>query len=71
MAEDKSLVVKAVPAVFVSIACVTVFLRCYVRLSVVKAFGLDDGAMVLSMVRISSSMIIFGKVHIDNFSCAI
>jgi hypothetical protein len=50
MADDRSLVVKAVPAVFLSIACLTVILRCYVRLFVVKAFGVDDGAMVLSMV---------------------
>ncbi|EED14651.1 integral membrane protein, putative [Talaromyces stipitatus ATCC 10500] len=50
MADDRSLVVKAVPAVFCSIAFLTVVLRCYVRLSVVKAFGLDDGAMVISMM---------------------
>jgi hypothetical protein len=50
MADDRSLVVKAVPATFCSIACITVFLRCYVRLFVVKAFGVDDGAMVVSMV---------------------
>lgn len=50
MADDRSLVVKAVPAVFLTIACLTVILRCYVRISIVKAFGVDDGAMVLSMV---------------------
>ncbi|EEA28437.1 hypothetical protein TMatcc_003233 [Talaromyces marneffei ATCC 18224] len=50
MADDRSLVVKAVPAVFLTIACLTVILRCYVRISIVKAFGVDDGAMVLSML---------------------
>lgn len=39
-----------VPALFVSIACVAVCLRCYVRGWVVKAFGWDDGAMVVAMV---------------------
>jgi len=39
-----------VAALFVSIACVAVILRCYVRGWVVKAFGWDDGAMVVAMV---------------------
>lgn len=39
-----------VAALFVSIACVAVILRCYVRGWVVKAFGWDDGAMVMAMV---------------------
>lgn len=51
MVDDRSSVVKAVAATFCTIACLTVFLRSYVRLSIVKAFGVDDGAMVLSMVR--------------------
>lgn len=50
MADDRSLVVKVIPAIFCSIAFLTVLLRCYVRVFVVKAFGVDDGAMVLSMV---------------------
>lgn len=50
MADDRSSVVKAVPATFVTIACLTVLLRSYVRIFIVKAFGVDDGAMVLSMV---------------------
>jgi hypothetical protein len=48
--DDRSLEVKVVAAVFVAIASVTVILRCYVRLFVVKAFGWDDGAMVIAMV---------------------
>lgn len=48
--DDRSLSVKAVAASFMSVACVTVILRCYVRLRVVKSFGWDDAAMVLAMV---------------------
>ena len=47
---DRNLEVKAVAATFMSIAAVTVILRCYVRLRIVKAFGWDDGAMVIAMV---------------------
>lgn len=47
---DRSLEVKAVAATFMSVASVTVLLRCYVRLRIVKAFGWDDGAMVIAMV---------------------
>ena len=35
---------------FVVIAPIAVLLRCYVRLFMVKAFGLDDWLMVFSMV---------------------
>lgn len=48
--DDRSLVVKVVAAVFLAIASVTVILRCYVRLFLVKAFGWDDGAMVIALV---------------------
>lgn len=57
---DHNLEVKAVAATFVSIACVTVLLRCYVRLRVVRSFGWDDGAMVIAMLfyfMFSGSMI--------------
>ncbi|PYH47038.1 polytopic membrane protein [Aspergillus saccharolyticus JOP 1030-1] len=48
MAEDRSLAVRAVAAVFLALASVTTMLRCYVRLRIVKAFGWDDGIMVLA-----------------------
>lgn len=48
--DDRSLEVRSVAAVFMSVACVAVMLRCYVRGWVVKAFGWDDGAMVFAMV---------------------
>ena len=51
--DDRSQEVKAVAATFMSVASVTVFLRCYVRLRTVKAFGWDDGAMVIAMVCFS------------------
>lgn len=50
MAVDRSLEVRAVAAVFFALASVTTILRCYVRLAVVKAFGWDDGVMVLALV---------------------
>jgi hypothetical protein len=66
MSEDRSLDVRAVAAVFLSLACLTVVLRCYVRLFIVKAFGLDDGAMALALV--SGSHIWFlegGQIRLD------
>lgn len=48
--DDRSVEVKGVAAAFMSVACVTVMLRCYVRVVVVKGFGWDDGAMVVAMI---------------------
>ena len=50
MAVDRTLAVRAVAAVFFSLASVTIILRCYVRLAIVKAFGWDDAMMLLAMV---------------------
>ncbi|KAJ5820420.1 hypothetical protein N7474_006011 [Penicillium riverlandense] len=47
--DQRALTVRTVAAVFMSVACVSVLLRCYVRGWVVKAFGWDDGSMVLAM----------------------
>jgi hypothetical protein len=52
--DDRSLEVKVVAAVFLAIASVTVVLRCYVRFFLVKAFGWDDGAMVIALVFLLS-----------------
>ncbi|PYI20468.1 hypothetical protein BO99DRAFT_431652 [Aspergillus violaceofuscus CBS 115571] len=49
-AEDRSPEVKAVAAVFMSVACIAVILRCYVRGWIVRAFGVDDWAMVVAML---------------------
>lgn len=49
--DQNSQAVKSVAAVFMTVACIAVILRCYVRAWVVKAFGWDDGVMVLAMVR--------------------
>lgn len=48
--ESRALAVKTVAAVFMSIATISVMLRCYVRGWLVKAFGWDDGSMVLAAV---------------------
>lgn len=41
----------AVAATFMTVAFITVALRCYVRLRLVKAFGWDDTAMLVAMVN--------------------
>lgn len=50
---DRSIAVKTVAAVFMSVACVTVMMRCYVRSFIVKGFGWDDGTMVVAMVCVT------------------
>lgn len=50
MTLNRNAAVRAVPAVFLAVTSITVLLRCYVRLRLVKAFGWDDGLMVLAMV---------------------
>ncbi|KAL2826619.1 hypothetical protein BDW59DRAFT_179338 [Aspergillus cavernicola] len=45
----RPLAVTTVAAVFMTVACLSVLLRCYVRGFVIKAFGWDDGAMVVAM----------------------
>ncbi|KAI3054688.1 hypothetical protein CBS147353_11403 [Aspergillus niger] len=47
--DDRSLEVKAVAATFMSVACVAVILRCYVRGWIVRAFSWDDWATVIAM----------------------
>lgn len=48
--DERVLAVKTVAAVFMCVACVSVMLRCYVRGWIVKAFGWDDGSMVIATV---------------------
>jgi hypothetical protein len=59
--DDRSLEVKVVAAVFLAIASVTVILRCYVRLFLVKAFGWDDGAMVIALVCLPLFLLSLGN----------
>ncbi|CAG7917657.1 unnamed protein product [Penicillium olsonii] len=47
--DSRNMAIKVVAGLFMSIAAVTVILRCYVRGFLVKAFGWDDGAMVMAM----------------------
>ncbi|KAJ5134133.1 hypothetical protein N7448_000846 [Penicillium atrosanguineum] len=46
--ESRAIAVKTVAAVFMCIATISVMLRCYVRGFLVKAFGWDDGSMVVA-----------------------
>lgn len=48
--DSRNMAIKVVAGLFMSIAAVAVILRCYVRGFLVKAFGWDDGAMVMAMV---------------------
>jgi hypothetical protein len=49
--QNRALQLLAVTIVFLACAWVTVGLRCIVRLKLVKAFGLDDYLIVVSLVR--------------------
>ncbi|KAJ5082020.1 hypothetical protein N7532_011063 [Penicillium argentinense] len=58
--DQRNMAIKVVAGLFMSIAFVAVVLRCYVRGRVVKAFGWDDGSMVVAMacyILFSASMI--------------
>ncbi|OJJ37910.1 hypothetical protein ASPWEDRAFT_108934 [Aspergillus wentii DTO 134E9] len=46
----RNVAVRTTAAIFMPIASITVFLRCYVRLRIVKGFGWDDAAMVVAML---------------------
>ena len=48
--KQRSTAVQTVAAVFMPIATITVMLRIYVRGWIVKAFGWDDGSMVVALV---------------------
>ncbi|KAL4957356.1 hypothetical protein BDW69DRAFT_201197 [Aspergillus filifer] len=47
---DQPAAVRGVAAAFLTLSSIAVILRCYVRLRVVKAFGWDDGIMILAML---------------------
>jgi hypothetical protein len=49
--KQRSIAVQTVAATFLPIATITVMLRIYVRGWIVKAFGWDDGTMVVALVR--------------------
>lgn len=53
-----------VTIVFLCISLIAVFLRCFVRLKLVKAFGWDDGLMVSAMVYIPTASLATGMVLI-------
>ncbi|KAB8200209.1 hypothetical protein BDV34DRAFT_230516 [Aspergillus parasiticus] len=50
MVQGRSIATISVPATFTSLSLITVSLRCYMRLQVVKRFGWDDGLMVVAMI---------------------
>ncbi|KAL2813365.1 hypothetical protein BJX63DRAFT_394223 [Aspergillus granulosus] len=48
--EDRPLSIFVVSAVMAGLAIITVALRCFVRIYIVRAFGWDDGLMVVALV---------------------
>lgn len=57
--------VLAVAALFFFLAWITVGLRCYVRLSMTKTFGVDDCYMVAALVRSGTCMV---EAHTDSMA---
>ncbi|KAL3458459.1 hypothetical protein BJX64DRAFT_223858 [Aspergillus heterothallicus] len=47
---DRGAAVRGVAVAFLTLSSIAVILRCYVRLRIVKAFGWDDGIMILAML---------------------
>lgn len=54
--DSRNMAIKVIAGLFMSIATVAVILRCYVRGFLVKAFGWDDGAMLMAMVNCCPSV---------------
>lgn len=54
MVTDKSEAITVVTSVFFGVSLVTVLLRCFVRLRIVRAFGWDDKLMLVAMVSLFS-----------------
>ena len=52
VAGDRSLSVRAVAGTFAVLAWISVSLRSYVRLRIVKSFGWDDGLIVVALVSV-------------------
>jgi hypothetical protein len=51
-AENRGPELEAVCVVLLATAVVAVALRCYTRVGIVKAFGLDDWTMLFATVRV-------------------
>lgn len=49
--DSRNKAILIVTCVFLAISLVSVILRCFVRTRIVRAFGWDDGVMVVAMVR--------------------
>jgi hypothetical protein len=56
MGDDGSDAIIITTAVFLGFSLVTVCLRCFVRLKIVKSFGYDDALMVAAAVSINGKM---------------
>lgn len=52
--DSRSKAILIVTCIFLGISLLSVILRCFVRTRIVRAFGWDDGVMVLAMVSPTS-----------------
>jgi hypothetical protein len=52
---SRSRAILIVTSIFLGLSLVSVILRCFVRTRIVRAFGWDDGVMVVAMVSYTSS----------------
>ncbi|PWY66526.1 hypothetical protein BO94DRAFT_613772 [Aspergillus sclerotioniger CBS 115572] len=50
MTVNRNVAVKALPPSFFALSLITVLLRCYVRMRVTRAFGWDDGMMIIALI---------------------
>lgn len=53
--DNRNKAILIVTSVFFGISLVSVILRCFVRTQVVRAWGWDDGTMVIAMVSYPAS----------------
>jgi hypothetical protein len=67
LAFDNSHQILSITGTFFTAALIVVLLRCYVRLAMLKVFGIDDYVMVVAMVCYSRKLIRFLSTDCDSF----
>lgn len=60
--ENRSNQVLAVAILFISLTWLTVGMRCFVRIRMLKSFGYDDWAMLITQVRVE---VVFREILIN------
>ena len=67
---DLPAAVRDVAAAFLTLSSIAVILRCYVRLRIVKAFGWDDGVMIVAMVSFLFKLRVGFRVWANSPTCS-